>query len=134
MILMAVDEPEHERELSSNISTKKFDPVASGLPVKEEKVVRSESWRKNQGMAAERPPEVIAEYTSGGDDTGEGMHGVAQPGKSGGERRRIRRLLAPINAHQLWTEIGRTGSSEVQLLSSMLQRVPPRRLVPSKLF
>ena len=133
MILMAVDEPEHERELSLNIPTKQLGSISPDLPVDGEKVVQGGGQRKNQGMAAERPPEVISEYASGGEDTGEDMHGTVQQGKSGGECRCIRCLLVRINSHQWRTETGRTGPLELQRLSSTSQRVPPRHLVPSKL-
>jgi len=34
MILMAVDELEHERKLSSNVPTEKLDPIIPDLPLK----------------------------------------------------------------------------------------------------
>src|ERR1700753_1523127 len=99
MILMAVDELEHEPELSSNILTKQLGPISPDLSVDGEKVVQGGGQRKNQGMATEGPPEAISEHASGGEDTGEEVHGVIQPGKSGGECRHIHCLLVCINAH-----------------------------------
>ena len=85
MILMVVDELEHERELSLNTPTKQLGPISPDLPVEREKAVQGGGQRKNQGIAVERPPEVISEHTSGGEDTGEDTDAVVQPGKSGGE-------------------------------------------------